>query len=295
MKRKIELLPGLSLFLCFCLLIGSGELATRFGGGVGALFAAELASFLVPTLLLTRLSPDHKVLETMRLRPRKLPRGALGFTIKLGVTVAVLSLFLNFLVYQIAGMTGADLTATALNAPQTGLNAVGRIVIIVILSSVLEELYLRGALFSANEQLAGTSACIIVSGLAFAMLHGNMMNFAGPMAAGMAYAYLTYSFGSIWPAVLAHAVNNIYYLAVVWMTDTYAAFGIWDYFAAINGLLLLLFLYWTLRASESLLAKGYIPRFRKGGGWSDTIILARNPGVLVFVLAFIVKAILHWI
>ena len=73
------------------------------------------------------------------------------------------------------------------------------------------------------------------------------MNFAGPLLAGIAYAYLTYVFGSVWPAVLAHAVNNLYYMFVLWITDTYAAFGIWNYFAAINGLALLLFLYLSLR------------------------------------------------
>ena len=32
-NNKIALLPGLSLFLCFCLLTGMGRLAGRLGGG----------------------------------------------------------------------------------------------------------------------------------------------------------------------------------------------------------------------------------------------------------------------
>ena len=60
----------------------------------------------------------------------------------------------------------------------------------------------------------------------------------------------------MWPAVLAHAVNNLYYMFVLWITDTYAAFGIWNYFAAVNGLVLLLFLYLSLRVAGEAAGKG---------------------------------------
>ena len=108
--------------------------------------------------------------------------------------MAVLSLFLNLLIYQLAGLAGADLSATALDAPQTGLGYAARLLVIVALSAVVEELYLRGALMNVHEGMVGTSACLLFSGMAFAMLHGSLMNFAGPLLAGIAYAYLTYIF-----------------------------------------------------------------------------------------------------
>lgn len=293
-KSKSALYPGLSLFLCFCLLTGTGKLVARFGGGAPLLVLAETASFVLPTLLLAFGMNGQKAFRK-RLSFRRLPKGGWGLTVRLGVTVAVLSLFLNLLIYQLAGLTGADLSTTALGAPQTGLNAIGRFLIIVVLSAVVEECYLRGALFAVNERLVGTSVCLLASGAAFALLHGSLMNFAGPLIAGAAYAYLTYVFGSIWPAVIAHAVNNVYYLLVIWITDTYAPFGIWNYFAAINALVLLLFLYLSLRSAEMLLAKGLIPRFEKGAGWHDVIELIRNPGVAAFVIAFAAKAVFHWI
>lgn len=294
MKRKIALFPGLSLFLCFCLLTGTGALATYFGGGTLLIAASEFVSFALPMLLLLLTMRQGEPLKK-RFRLKPLPKGAVGFSVKLGITVAVLSLFLNFLIYQLAGLTGADLSATALDTPQTGLTTLSRIAVIVVLSTLVEEFYLRGSLLTAHEQAAGTGACLLVSGLAFAMLHGSMMNFLGPMVAGIAYAYLTYSFGSLWPAVIAHAVNNIYYLFIVWITETYSAFGIWNYFAAINVLILLLFLYLSLRAAERLLVRGLIPHFEKGAGRRDFWRLVANPGFLVFAAAFLAKAILHWI
>lgn len=282
------------MFLCFCLLIGLGHLATNFGSKPWMLAAAEAAAFLLPALLLFLTQPEKETL-LQRLRPKKLPKGGLRLTVSLGVTVAVLSLFLNVVVYQLVGMTGADLSTTALDAPQTGLGFVGRLLIIVLLSALVEELFLRGTLFAAHEKIAGTAVCLLMNGVFFAMLHGSLLNFAGPLVAGAAYAYLTYVFGSVWPAVLAHIVNNLYYMIVIWFTETYAAFGIWNYFAAINGLLLLLFLYLTLRVIECLLVRGAIPKLEKSAGLYDVLLLIRNPGILAFAVAFLIKAVLHWI
>ena len=291
-NNKIALLPGLSLFLCFCLLTGTGKLVSHFGGGAPLLALAEFVSFALPLVMLVFSMRDQKKLRK-RLQPRRLRKGILGLTVRLGVTVTLLSLFLNFLIYHLAGLVGADLTAIALDAPQSGLSMAARFAVIVVLSAVLEEVYLRGALFTVHEESVGTSACLIFSGLAFAMLHGSMMNFAGPFLAGIAYAYLTYISGSVWPAVLAHGVNNLYYVFVLWITDTYAAFGIWSYFAAINALVLLLFLYLTLRQLEHLLTRGCIPHFEKSAGLYDLWLLVRNPGMLAFLLAFVAKLIMN--
>lgn len=291
-NNKIALLPGLSLFLCFCLLTGTGKLVHRWGGGALLLGLAEFLSFALPLAVVVYSMRDQKQLRA-RCKLRRLDKGMLGLTVKLGLSVAVLSLFLNLMVYHLAGLAGADLSATALDAPQSGLNLAARFVVIVMLSAVVEELYLRGALLTVHEEAAGTMPCMVLSGLVFALLHGSLLNFVGPFVAGMAYAYLTFVSGSVWPAVLAHGVNNLYYLFVVWVTDTYAAFGIWNYFAVLNALVMLLSLYLMLRTLEDLLTRGAIPHFEKSAGLYDVWLLLRNPGMLAFVLAFVAKLILN--
>ena len=143
-NNKIALLPGLSLFLCFCLLTGTGKLVSHFGGGAPLLALAEFVSFALPLVMLVFSMRDQKKLRK-RLQPRRLRKGILGLTVRLGVTVALLSLFLNFLIYHLAGLVGADLTAIALDAPQSGLSMAARFAVIVVLSAVLEEVYLRAA------------------------------------------------------------------------------------------------------------------------------------------------------
>lgn len=293
-NNKIALLPGLSLFLCFGLLNGTGRLVSYLHGGALLLSVAEAVSFVLPFALLFFALRDQKKLRR-RLRFRRQNNGVWGLSIRLGLTVAILSLLLNLLLYRLIGLAGADLAVLPLDAPQSGMSMTARFYVTVVLGALLEEFYLRGALFAVHEEMVGTSACMLFSGLAFAMLHGNPLDFAGPLIAGIAYAYLTFLSGSVWPAVLAHGVHNLYYLFALWVTDTYAAFGIWNYFVALNGLALLLLLYLTLRSLETMLVKGSIPRFDKSAGLYDLWLLARNPGVLAFVLAFAAKLILSYL
>lgn len=294
MKSKSMLFPGLSLFLCFCLLTGTGKLSVRFGSNSVLFALAEIISFALPVLLLMLNQKDKKKIVA-RIKPSKQPKGAIGFAVMIGLAIAVLSLFLNLLIYQIAGLAGSNLSTEVLRGYNSNMSGIAGFFIIVIISAIAEECYLRGALLAVHEKNAGTMVCILVNGIAFAMLHGDMLNFAGPLFAGMAYAYLTYVFKNIWPAIIAHMTNNLYYLFVVWFTETYAAFGIWKYFAAINGIILLALLYIALRKTEKLLIGGRIPHFEKGAGLYDMVLIIRNPGMIAFLLAFIVKAVLHWI
>ena len=126
------------------------------------------------------------------------------------------------------------------------------------------------------------------------MLHGSTDNFIGPVIAGCLYGYLTYEFQSVWPAFLAHLSNNLLYLITLWLTDTYASFGIWEYFSFLSVIILLLFLYFTFRTAEDLFENDEMPHFqRRRLPIPQTVLtMALNPGFLVFLLAFVAKAVL---
>lgn len=293
-NNKIALLPGLSLFVCLCLLSGSKYLVDRFGVSTLSVFLAETISFTMPMFLVVFSMRDQKPLNR-RLRQRRFASGVKSFSALVGLSVAMLSLSLTLLAHYVGGFAKAELMVTALNTMQGGLTLGGKLFVIVFVSALVEEFYLRGALMTVQEQSVGTVACVIFSGLAFAVLHASPMHFVGPFLAGVAYAYLTYAFGSVWPAIIAHAVNNLYYIGVLWLTDTYAAFGIWNHFAAVNAIFMLVVLYFTLRKAENMLIRGMFPHMEKGAGLYDLFLLMRNPGAAIFVLAFLVKIIMRWI
>lgn len=62
-NNKIALLPGLSLFLCFCLLTGMGRLAERLGGGAPLTALSEAAAFLLPMVLAVVSLRDQKAVR----------------------------------------------------------------------------------------------------------------------------------------------------------------------------------------------------------------------------------------
>lgn len=77
-----------------------------------------------------------------------------------------------------------------------------------VLAPVCEELAFRGHLLSALQLRLRPGAAIGLSAVAFAALHLDPVRLPGLLFLGALYGWLTWRSGSIYPAVLAHAVNN---------------------------------------------------------------------------------------
>ncbi len=292
-NNKLALFPGLSLFVCFCLLRGAEGLVDKSGGASWLYALAEALAFILPALLSAISVRDQKTLYR-RLRFKKLPHGALFFSIKLGAAAAAASVLADMATAHVEQVQ-VMLQVTPMYIPLNPLQPIEKFLVLVILPAFVEEMFIRGSLMVSHEQMACTMGCILASGAAFALLYGDVSHLAGPFIMGMAYAYLVYSFDSVWPAILAHMAGSLYYLGAAWLTQTYAAFDIWSYFTAINALILLFLLLTALRSAENLLLEELIPDFERGAGLYDMLLLMRNPGVAAFVIAFIAKAVLHWI
>ncbi|MEI7037772.1 type II CAAX endopeptidase family protein [Fulvimonas yonginensis] len=92
------------------------------------------------------------------------------------------------------------------------------VLVVVSLGPLVEELLFRGALLSALLRRVGTVWAVAISSLLFACVHLPDLGFlwyAVPNLAllAVALAWLRLGSGSLWPAVVAHGVNNL--LAVV--------------------------------------------------------------------------------
>ena len=286
------MLPGLMLFACFIVLsvcsLGFDFAFSSFPT-LGVIII-EMLAFIPPTYCLYQ-AQDSTFHLNFRLKVKRdtIPF-ALGFTVRFALAVSFLSFLANLLIYVICGANDIDLSnmviTSGLGNQYTFLSFIG----IVIVSPVVEELFVRGALFSAFEQKAGTATAILLSGVCFAMLHGSLYNFIGPLIAGCAYAFLVYSFGSIWPAIIAHMINNCYYYVMNYLLHLYSSFGIWKYFSYINVILFLLTLYLTLRSLEKQVQLHTLRSFKANKQplrevLKDCII---NPGFFIFISSFII-------
>lgn len=293
MKNRTAFFSGLALFVSFCLLTGAGRI-------IGALepvhlllgmLAAEAGAFLVP-LLLVKLGASPEPPVRLRLRPRAGTPAAFGFTIFSGLAIALGVFLLNYLFVHVNANHATSLSSF-IYQPNSGVPAILLGAAFLLAAPVFEELFLRGALLSAHEKLTGTGLCILLSGLCFAMLHGSLQNFLGPLLAGCLYAYLTYALDCVWPAVVSHMLNNAFYLGMAWITNTYSAFGIWKYIPGVAAVLLLLFGYLSFCCLENLLIHDSIVKFKR----TDKLVpglfaITCNPGFLVFVCAFLAKTVL---
>ncbi len=82
------------------------------------------------------------------------------------------------------------------------------VITVVIAAPLGEELFFRGFAFPALRRSWGVVAAVLVSGALFSILHMDPVGFLGLMEIGVLLAALRWWSGSIWAAVLGHAVNN---------------------------------------------------------------------------------------
>lgn len=78
----------------------------------------------------------------------------------------------------------------------------------VVLAPVCEEIAFRGYVQSTLALRRGRAAAVLGAAFLFALLHVNPVLFPALVVLGAIFGWLTWRAGSVWPAVLAHAVNN---------------------------------------------------------------------------------------
>jgi len=293
-KNHSAFYAGFSLFICFGLLYASGAVQRAFySQPLFGMLAASVLAFLVPAAGLTAVLRRKGLLMGLRLGFPRFRMKKAALAVYSGLAVSLLVVLMNTMIFNASGTEGIELTVSIITADSLrqsfGMTLMG----VAVIPSLLEEIFLRGVLQPVYEKLVGTWPAIVFTACVFAMLHGSLSNFIGPLLAGCLYGYLTYEFQSVWPAFIAHLSNNLLYLVILWLTDTYASFGIWEYFSFLSVIILLLFLYLAFRAAEDLFDDDEMPHFqrRKLPVLQTILTMTLNPGFLVFTLAFMAKAV----
>ena len=87
-------------------------------------------------------------------------------------------------------------------------NALPMVITVTIAAPLGEELFFRGFAFPALKKSWGIWAGVLVSGALFSILHMDPVGFLGLMEIGVMLAALRWWSGSLWAAVIGHAVNN---------------------------------------------------------------------------------------
>ncbi len=80
--------------------------------------------------------------------------------------------------------------------------------VVVLGAALTEEPLCRGVLLRGFRARYGANRAMVYSALLFALVHLNPWQAIGAFFLGLYFAWLVQRTGSIWPAVLGHAVNN---------------------------------------------------------------------------------------
>lgn len=279
-KDKLTLTAGfmsslvLLILLCFEYAVGNGHIAAQLP--VYGLTMA--AAFLFPFIVLLVMGKGS---EDMSYRFKPMRFRWMTFTVLMAIALTFMNFLLNWGIARIfSAEYSVQNTVAAGNAPLWQL-----LCITIVLPAVLEELFFRGALLPALEG-SGFWSAMLVSALAFALVHGDLTNLAGPFICGLVYAYMTYITGSVWSAVLAHLINNGLTFVIGYMLEKYAAVGLWEYFLLAVVILFFIFLYFAMGRLERLVEKGKVPRIKRSSFVKGLTAVVFSPGIWILIVLF---------
>lgn len=115
-----------------------------------------------------------------------------------GLTIGVAFVYLHAL-----GLAGATDAEPMDLAPWIGT---------VVFAPLVEEWVCRGVAWRAAERLSRPATALVITSVLFAFLHGLgglwLLELPHRFAGGLAFGFLRWRSGSLWPGVLAHALHN---------------------------------------------------------------------------------------
>lgn len=138
----------------------------------------------------------------------RLPRPSAWLAVALGAPAGILlagSLF--HLTQWIAPVPDSALEAFSESLIPEGMPAWLLILLIAILPGIVEEFFFRGLLLYGLRNRSQLRAALIVA-VVFGIYHVSLFRLLPTAALGFVFAWVTLLSGSIWPAVLWHALNN---------------------------------------------------------------------------------------
>lgn len=193
------------------LLLGPSNLAVLIGGPV------ELLLIVPASRLLAKVygrGDERGDLALGRVSPVELVIGA-----SLGVLVHLPVGYLSALVERRFPTPPRALELElAMLTPSSPAMAIGMFLSIALLVAFVEELYFRGALFTALERGNPGFVALWTTAIAFALMHPKPRDWAALFVVALVLGELRRRGGSVWPGVALHAAFNATTLLFVFIT-----------------------------------------------------------------------------
>jgi len=177
----------------------------------------------------------------------------IAFCIILGIGIVYFTSPIITIISYLLSLTGLDIQ-TGIDLPlNTVWDYLLTLLLIGILPAVTEELIYRGVIFKGMKKW-GKWPAILLSALAFCLMHGSIEQFAYTFLLGVVLGYIMWETGALWLCMIIHFCNNATVLTSMFIatqTGESSALpttvGIWDILYAVGmlaiavGLVILIF------------------------------------------------------
>lgn len=217
---------GLLLFLLFNNIIGLAQilLGKLLGCGDDPFFQTSvqiigsISYVLVPFSIIGRaMKKNSGIREPLPLAaPQDKTLSALAVPFGLGVCMAA-NIVTSFIVVSMK-LFGVELTSPDIPQPGGAFGFVLSVTATAVTAGIAEELALRGIVMQ-NLRVFGDSFAIVMSALAFGIMHMNLIQAPFAIMVGLALGYITVKTGSLWPAIVIHILNNFISVLVSYLPD----------------------------------------------------------------------------
>lgn len=177
----------------------------------------EFLLFLIPFIICAVLL-DHRVSEILPLKPVGVKLSAVLVCIVLGSSVvgSYVSNVLGRIVYSF----GSETKMPDFAVPVTPMDMVLNLLVLCAVPALMEEFAFRGIILGSLRRF-GDGFAILVSSLLFGLVHGNLVQIPSAFFGGLAFGFITVVCGSMWPAVIAHFLNNAIATFLPMLTDLF--------------------------------------------------------------------------
>ncbi len=174
--------------------------------GIWILVLPGQLTFIAIAFLCATLSPES-VPERLAMRAGNLP---VWKWLVLAIATPTVGLISGLLVMQFAQEPSPHLQMMEdLLTSKTGLGLVVMVLLVSVLPGIAEELIFRGYVQSRLLKCWPPVAAILVSAALFAAAHVDPMHALGVFPLGIWLGIVAWRTGSLWPAMLCHAYNNM--------------------------------------------------------------------------------------
>ncbi len=190
--------------LAIALLLPAG-LAAQVAQPLGGLLWTEIFVFLLPAMVVTAGS-NLDARAWLRLRAPSPGAALLGLLTGVAAWVLGSALFAALRALAPSALVERYDLSRLFEGPavlQAAFTAAA-----VIVAPLCEEVAFRGHVAAAYHSRHRPAVAIGASAFVFALLHLDPLRGPALFALGLVYGWLAWRSGSIWPAVIAHAVNN---------------------------------------------------------------------------------------